>query len=74
MIAASGRAADDIVAVVQPGFGTATVEGIAINAVMAGCRPEYMRTLIAALDAAWDQFEDFGWNLGDDGTFMRSIQ
>ncbi len=54
MIAASGRAADDIVAVVQPGFGTATVEGIAINAVMAGCRPEYMRTLIAAVQAFTD--------------------
>ena len=51
MVAASGRAPDDIVAVVQPGFGTATVEGIAINAVMAGCKPEYMRTLIAAVEA-----------------------
>ena len=54
MIAASGRAADEIVAVVQPGFGAATVEGIAINAVMAGCRPEYMRTLIAAVQAFTD--------------------
>ncbi len=54
MIAASGRTPDEIVAVVQPGFGTATVEGIAINAVMAGCRPEYMRTLIAAVQAFTD--------------------
>ena len=54
MIAASGRAADEIVAVVQPGFGAATVEGIAINAVMAGCRPEYLRTLIAAVQAFTD--------------------
>ncbi len=54
MIAASGRAAADIVAVVQPGFGAATVEGIAINAVMAGCRPEYIRTLIAAVQAFTD--------------------
>ena len=54
MIAASGRAADEIVASVQPGFGAATVEGIAINAVMAGCRPEYMRTLIAAVQAFTD--------------------
>ena len=35
MIAASGRAAEEVIAIVQPGFGTATVEGIAINAVMA---------------------------------------
>ncbi len=55
MIAASRRAPDGIVAVVQPGFGAATVEGIAINAVMAGCRPEYMRTLIAAVEAFTDR-------------------
>jgi hypothetical protein len=55
MIAASGRAPDDIVALVQPGFGAATVEGIAINAAMAGCRPEFMRTLIAAVQAATDR-------------------
>ncbi len=55
MIAASGRSPDDVIAVVQPGFATATVEGIAINAVMAGCRPEYMRTLIAAVEAFTDR-------------------
>ena len=55
MIAASGRAADEVIAVVQPGFGTATVEGIAINAVMAGCRPDYVRTLIAAVQAFTDK-------------------
>jgi hypothetical protein len=55
MIAASSRAPDEVVAVVQPGFASATVEGIAINAVMAGCRPEYMRTLIAAVQAFTDR-------------------
>ena len=59
MIQASGRAPDEVIAVVQPGFGTATVEGVAINAVMAGCRPEYMRTLIAAVQA----FTDHRFNL-----------
>ena len=33
------------------GMGTATVEHIAINAVMAGCRPEYLPVLIAAAEA-----------------------
>ncbi len=55
MIKTSGRAADEIIATVQPGFGAATVEGIAINAVMAGCKPEYMRTLIAAVEAFTDR-------------------
>ena len=29
----------DVLMVMEPGFGLATVEKIAINAVMAGCRP-----------------------------------
>ncbi len=31
--------------------GQATVEKIAVNAVMAGCRPEYMPVLIASVQA-----------------------
>ena len=54
-VEASGRPANEVIAIVQPGFAAATVEGIAINAVMAGCRPEYMRTLIAAVRAATDR-------------------
>ena len=50
-IAASGRAADELIALVPPNYGRATVEKIAINAVMAGCRPEYLPVVIAAIDA-----------------------
>jgi hypothetical protein len=42
---------DDIVAAVAPAFGVATVERIAINAVMAGCYPEYLPVMIAATAA-----------------------
>src|SRR5262249_37081032 len=34
-----------------PSFGPATVERIAINAVLAGCRPEFLPVLIAAAEA-----------------------
>ncbi len=54
MIAGSGRRAGDVVAVVPPRWAEATVENIAINAVMAGCRPQYMPVVIAALEAAAD--------------------
>ena len=54
MIAGSGRPAGDVIAVVPPRWAEATVENIAINAVMAGCRPPYMPVLIAALQAAAD--------------------
>ena len=52
MLAGASRAPHTVVAHVAPGFGTATVEAIAINAVMAGCRPGYLPILIAAVEAA----------------------
>ena len=54
MVAASGRPPDEIVGLVPPRWGVATVETIAVNAVMAGCRPEYFPVLVAAVDAACD--------------------
>lgn len=54
MIAGAGRPADDRIAIVEPRRGVATIEKIAINAVMAGCRPEYMPVLIAAIEALVD--------------------
>ncbi|MBI2863936.1 MAG: hypothetical protein HYX94_05175 [Chloroflexi bacterium] len=46
-----GRDAGDIVGEIPPAGGVATIEKIAINAVMAGCRPEYMPVLLAAIEA-----------------------
>lgn len=43
-----------LVAHVAPGFGAATVERIAINAVLAGCDPGYLPVLIAATEAVAD--------------------
>ena len=40
MIRHVGRDPGEVVGVVPPGEGVATIEKIAINAVMAGCRPE----------------------------------
>ncbi len=51
MLRTTARAPTDIVARVAPGYGEATVERIAINAVMAGCRPEYLPIVIAAVEA-----------------------
>jgi hypothetical protein len=53
MLAGAGAAArEDVVALLAPAFGAATVERIAINAVLAGCGPEHLGALIAAVDAA----------------------
>ena len=58
MVAGSGREADELIALVPPNFGRATVEKIAINAVMAGCRPEYLPVVIAGVEAMCDDAFD----------------
>ena len=51
MLQGTTRAADDVVATVPPDLVDVTVEKVAINAVMAGCKPEYLPWVIAALEA-----------------------
>jgi hypothetical protein len=51
---AAGGDAEREVAVLPPLFGVATVGKIAVNAVMAGCRPEYMPAVVAAVEAVAD--------------------
>ncbi len=52
MLEGTTRDPDDIVAVVPPDLVECSVEKVAINAVMAGCLPEYLPVVIAALEAA----------------------
>ncbi len=52
MLAGTRRDPAEIVAVVAPNMVPATVEKVAINAVMAGCRPEYLPVVLAAVEAA----------------------
>jgi hypothetical protein len=52
MLDGTSRRADEIVAVVPPDLVPVTVEKIAINAVMAGCKPEYLPVVLAAVEAA----------------------
>jgi hypothetical protein len=51
MLAGTTRAADEVVAVVPPALVDLTVEKVAINAVMAGCAPEYLPVVLAAVEA-----------------------
>jgi hypothetical protein len=51
MLTGTTRKPGDIVGKVPPLWSEATVEKVAINAVMAGCSPEYMPVIITALDA-----------------------
>jgi len=49
--AGAGRPAGDVVAVLAPALGAATVEAVAVNAVMAGARPEHLPVILAAVAA-----------------------
>lgn len=55
MLAAAALAPEEVIALIPPNYGAATVEKIAANAVMAGCNPEMIRVLIPLVRAVCDE-------------------
>jgi hypothetical protein len=63
MLGGTALDADVVCGVLPPKYGDATVEKIATNAVMAGCRPEYMPVLTTAVEAMDEEaFNLYGIN------------
>lgn len=61
MLSGTARSPQEVIAEMPPNMGEATIEKIAINAVMAGCKPEYLPVVIAALEAVCtDEFNIHG--------------
>jgi len=58
MLGGTTRSARDIVGAIPPDYAECTVEKVAINAVLAGCKPEYLPVVLAAVEAAL--VPDFG--------------
>ena len=54
MLQGTTRNPKEIVGEIPPNLTPCTVEKIAINAVMAGCKPEYLPVVLAAIEAALD--------------------
>ncbi len=52
MLTGTRRDPAEVIGVVPPDLIECTVEKVAINAVMAGCKPEYLPVVIAAVEAA----------------------
>ena len=52
MLGGTARDAHEILGAIPPDLAPCTVEKAAINAVMAGCRPEYFPVVLAAIEAA----------------------
>jgi len=61
MLEGTTRSPEELVAVVPPDLVDATVEKVAISAVMAGCRPEHLPWVLTAVEAACnDEFNMHG--------------
>jgi hypothetical protein len=62
MLAGTTRKPDEVIeGIMQPGRGIVTIEKIAINAVMAGARPEYLPVIITAVEMVCDP-KFFSWH------------
>jgi hypothetical protein len=60
MLAGTTRDPKEVVGLCPPNLAELTVEKVAINAVMAGCKPEYLPVVLAAVEAALDPA--FSWH------------
>ena len=52
MLSGTTRRPDEVIGVIPPNLIDCTVEKVAINAVMAGCRPDYFPVVLAAVEGA----------------------
>lgn len=73
MLAGTSRSPDEIIGTVAPKNGVATIKKIAINAVMAGARPEYLPVIIAAMECITDPAYDDLHVLTSTGSFNFAI-
>src|SRR5258706_5339851 len=55
MLAATGRDPQELIGLIGPNYGRATVEKVAINAVMAGCHPSYFPVVLAGVEAMCEE-------------------
>jgi hypothetical protein len=59
MLTGTKRSPQEVLGTINPKKGTATIEKIAINAVMAGARPEYLPVIISVIETLTDdKFDD----------------
>ncbi len=58
MLAGTSRQPGEVLGLMPPDLAPCTVEKVAINAVMAGCKPEYLPVVLAAVQAAL--IDEFG--------------
>jgi hypothetical protein len=73
ILTGTSRSPKDVIGTVKPKNGIATVEKIAINAVMAGAKPEYLPVIIAAMESLADKSFDVLHVMLSSGSFNLVI-
>jgi hypothetical protein len=74
MLTGTNRRPDEVIGTLPPRKGTATVQKIAVNAVMAGARPEYLPTIIAAVEGLSDpKFDGTWWRMSTSSSFPAIV-
>jgi hypothetical protein len=71
MLKGTIRSRDEVIGKIPMKFGAATIEKIAINAVMAGAKPEYLPVIITAMEAFCGG--EFWHMMGSSGSFTLII-
>ncbi|HEY5567865.1 MAG TPA: UGSC family (seleno)protein [Gammaproteobacteria bacterium] len=73
MLKGTRRPRSEILGLVAPRNGVATVEKVAINAVMAGAKPEYLPVILAAIEGFTDPDFDVTHMQTSTGSFEAAI-
>jgi hypothetical protein len=73
MLTGTNRNPYEVLGKLNPKLGIATIEKIAINAVMAGAKPEYLPVIISAMEALTDETFDNLHVLASAGSFNLLI-
>lgn len=73
MLKGTNRSPGEVIGTVAPKNGVATIEKIAINAVMAGAKPEYLPVIIAAMEGLTDKNYDLLHVMASTGSFSLAI-
>ncbi|HXX71468.1 MAG TPA: UGSC family (seleno)protein [Candidatus Acidoferrum sp.] len=73
MLAATTRSRQEVLGQTAPKQGTATVEKVAVNAVMAGAKPEYLPVILAAMDGFLDSHYDLTHVQASTGSFTPIV-
>jgi hypothetical protein len=73
MLKGTTRFPAEVLGLVSPKNGTATIEKIAINAVMAGAKPEFLPVILAAMEGFLDPNYDLTHVQASTGSFVPAV-